>query len=98
MDHRLAIPGIVAQASTFNTLQVHSVDDQIEGFGRGISAVAGRRASGPRTNEYFDSWNPSMTNLGAGNRLIVTGNLSAFTMTNDGLVAPPPAGFFTASR
>jgi hypothetical protein len=37
------IPGIVSQAVTFNTLQMHSLDDTIAGFATGIVASGGRR-------------------------------------------------------
>jgi hypothetical protein len=37
-------PVIVSEASTFNSLQIHSRDDAIEGFAAGISAVGARRA------------------------------------------------------
>ena len=37
------IPCIVSQASTFNTLQMHSIDDTIAGFATGIVASGGRR-------------------------------------------------------
>jgi len=36
-------PIIVSQASTFNSLQIHSNDDTIEGFATGISAAGARR-------------------------------------------------------
>ena len=37
------IPSIVSQASTFNTLQMHSIDDTLAGFATGIVAAGGRR-------------------------------------------------------
>ena len=37
------IPLIVSQASTFNTLQMHSMDDTLTGFATGIVAAGGRR-------------------------------------------------------
>lgn len=37
------IPLIVSQASTFNTLQMHSMDDTLAGFATGIVAAGGRR-------------------------------------------------------
>ena len=37
------IPGIVSQAVTFNTLQMHSIDDTIAGFATGIVAAGARR-------------------------------------------------------
>jgi hypothetical protein len=50
--------------------------------------------SGPRANTYGD-----MTgSLGIGNRLIVTGNLNAFSNTNEAISPMPGAQFFTASR
>ena len=50
--------------------------------------------SGPRTNTYGD-----MTgNLGIGNRLIITGNLNAFSHTNEAILPMPGAQFFTAGR
>lgn len=44
------IPSIVSQASTFNSLQMHSMDDTLSGFATGIVAAGGRRInalSGP---------------------------------------------------
>jgi hypothetical protein len=44
------IAGIVSEASTFNTLQMHSIDDTVAGFATGIVALGGRRMnalSGP---------------------------------------------------
>jgi hypothetical protein len=38
-------PLIVSQASTFNSLRMHSIDDTIAGFATGISAAGGRRQS-----------------------------------------------------
>jgi photosystem II stability/assembly factor-like uncharacterized protein len=37
------IPGLASQASTSNTLRLHSNDDRIEGFGTGISAIGATR-------------------------------------------------------
>src|SRR4030095_15867006 len=37
------ITSIVSQASTFNTLQMHSIDDTVSGFATGIVASGGRR-------------------------------------------------------
>jgi hypothetical protein len=37
------LPLIVSQASTFNTLQMHSIDDTVSGFASGIVASGGRR-------------------------------------------------------
>jgi hypothetical protein len=37
------LPLIVSQASTFNTLQMHSIDDMVSGFATGIVAAGGRR-------------------------------------------------------
>ena len=37
------LPLIVSQASTFNTLQMHSMDDTLAGFATGIVAAGGRR-------------------------------------------------------
>ena len=50
--------------------------------------------SGPRANAYADS----LGNLGTGNRLEIVGNANAFARTNDAIVPPPPANFFTAGR
>jgi hypothetical protein len=50
--------------------------------------------SGPRANAYADS----LGNLGTGNRLEIVGNANAFAQTNDAIVPPPPANFFTAGR
>ena len=50
--------------------------------------------SGPRTNTYGE-----MTGtLGVGNRLIITGNLNAFSQTNEAILPLPGAQFFTAGR
>ena len=37
------VPLIVSQASTFNALQMHSIDDTLAGFATGIVAAGGRR-------------------------------------------------------
>jgi len=50
--------------------------------------------SGPRTNTYGDA----ASNLGTGNRLIITGNLNAFSHTNEAILPMPGAQFFTAGR
>ena len=50
--------------------------------------------SGPRANTYGDA----ASNLGTGNRLIITGNLNAFSRTNDAILPMPAAQFFTAGR
>ena len=50
--------------------------------------------SGPRANNYRDAG----TTLGTGNRLIITGNLNAFSHTNDAILPMPGAHFFTAGR
>jgi hypothetical protein len=51
------IPGLASAASTFNSLQVHSNDDDIFGFTHGISAVGGLRTvpvSGPSSSNGID--------------------------------------------
>ncbi len=50
--------------------------------------------SGPRANTYVDA----NSNLGTGNRLIITGNLNAFSHTNEAILPMPGAQFFTAGR
>ena len=50
--------------------------------------------SGPRANTYGDAG----SNLGTGNRLIITGNLNAFSRTNEAILPMPDAIFFTAGR
>ena len=50
--------------------------------------------SGPRANTYGDA----ASNLGVGNRLIITGNLNAFSRTNDDISPVPGGNFFTAGR
>ena len=50
--------------------------------------------SGPRANTYVDM----NSNLGSGNRLIITGNLMAFIHTNEAILPMPDAQFFTAGR
>jgi hypothetical protein len=37
------VPSIVSQASTFNSIQMHSIDDTLAGFATGIVASGGRR-------------------------------------------------------
>lgn len=48
--------------------------------------------SGPRANTYRDA----VSNLGTGNRLVISGNLTAFSHTNDAILPMPGAQFFTA--
>lgn len=51
------IPSIVSEASTFNTLQVHSVGDTLAGFATGIVASGARRInalSGPISSNRVD--------------------------------------------
>ena len=48
--------------------------------------------SGPRANTYGDT----SSNLGIGNRLIITGNLNAFSHTNQAILPMPGEQFFTA--
>ena len=50
--------------------------------------------SGPRANTYRDA----VSNLGTGNRLIIAGNLNAFSRTNEAILPLPGAQFFTAGR
>ncbi len=50
--------------------------------------------SGPRANTYGDA----PANLGVGNRLMITGNLNAFSHTNEAILPMPGAQFFTAGR
>jgi len=50
--------------------------------------------SGPRTNTYGDA----NGNLGIGNRLVISGTLTAFSHTNDAILPMPGAQFFTAGR
>jgi hypothetical protein len=50
-------PILVSQASTFNSVQIHSNDDRIEGFATGISAAGARRfgaASEPMSSNSVD--------------------------------------------
>ena len=47
--------------------------------------------SGPRANVYSDA----TPNLGVGNRLIITGNLNAFSHTNEAISPMPGAQFFS---
>lgn len=145
------VTSVVSQASTFNTLQMHSIDDTIAGFATGIVASGGRRinalsgtissnrlelnlhgtllqtitsdlrlsgaqtmlgvatgddniahivihqatGSGARANRYVHSAIPPNGNPGIGNRLEIVGNAHAFDRTNENLVPPPPAEFFT---
>ncbi len=51
------IPGLASAASTFNSLQIHSNDDDIVGFTHGIFAVGGLRsvgAAGPSSSNGVD--------------------------------------------
>lgn len=50
--------------------------------------------SGPGANLYSDA----TPNLGVGNRLTITGNLNAFSRTNENILPMPGAQFFTAGR
>ena len=50
--------------------------------------------SGPRTNTYGEM----SGTLGVGNRLIITGNLNAFSRTNEAILPLPGAQFFTSGR
>ena len=50
--------------------------------------------SGPRTNTYVDA----NSNLGIGNRLIISGSLNAFSHTNQAILPMPGEQFFTAGR
>ena len=50
--------------------------------------------SGPRTNTYGDA----NSNLGIGNRLIISGSLNAFSHTNQAILPMPGEQFFTAGR
>ena len=51
------VTSVVSQASTFNTLQMHSIDDTIAGFAMGIVASGGRRInalSGPISSNRLE--------------------------------------------
>jgi hypothetical protein len=50
--------------------------------------------SGPRANTYGDA----ASNLGTGNRLIIHGNLNAFSRTNEAILPMPGEDFFTGGR
>ncbi len=50
--------------------------------------------SGPRANTYGDA----ASNLGVGNRLIIAGNLNAFSRTNEAILPMPGEEFFTGGR
>jgi hypothetical protein len=50
--------------------------------------------SGPLTNTYRDA----NSNLGIGNRLIISGSLNAFSQTNQAILPMPGEQFFTAGR
>jgi len=149
------IPGLASKASTFNSLDLHSNDDTIDGFTTGVSATGGYRpnalsessssngidldvhgltlqrtaadfllfgarslvddvspgdentlrmllrkatGSGPRANQYADSWAPSGVGLGIGNELRITGTEKAFVRSNDDVDPIPPAEFFTEQK
>ena len=51
------IPGLVSQASTSNSLRLHSTADRIEGFAVGVTAIGGWRTqplSGPSSSNRVD--------------------------------------------
>ena len=50
--------------------------------------------SGQRANAYGDA----VSNLGTGNRLIISGSLNAFSHTNEAILPLPGAQFFTGGR
>ena len=54
--------------------------------------------SGPRANQYADSWTPSGVGLGVGNALWITGSERAFVRSNDDVDPIPPSEFFTEKR
>ncbi len=54
--------------------------------------------SGPRANQYADSWTPSGVGLGVGNELRITGTERAFVRNNDDIDPIPPSEFFTEQR
>jgi hypothetical protein len=139
---------LIAEATLNNKLSVHSVNDRIEGFARGMTATGAQRmsalagpitsnemelilegtclesstfdfqlfgarnlpgtadgnelrvtmrhvtGSGSRANTYGDA----ASNLGVGNRLIVSGNPNAFSQTNDAILPMPGEQFFTGGR
>jgi hypothetical protein len=49
--------------------------------------------SGSRTNEYADA----LPNLGIGNRLVINGNLTAFSRTNEAILPRPGEQFFSGT-
>jgi hypothetical protein len=65
-----------------------SVDNELRVTMRNVTG------SGPRANTYGDM----SGNLGIGNRLIITGNLNAFSQTNQAILPMPGEQFFTAGR
>jgi len=143
-----------SQASTFNSLQIHSIDDTLAGFATGIVAAGGRRinalsetissnrvdlnlhgtvlqtttvdlrlsgatslvgvstgdentahvlldratGSGARANQYAHSATPPTGSPGIGNRLEIVGNANSFDQTNQNILPPPPAEFFTGGH
>jgi hypothetical protein len=149
------LPNVVSGPSTFNSLQMHSMNDTIEDFATGIAANGGRRigplsgalssnsvelnlhgarlktttrdftvsgarslvagdfpddgntlhlvvrqasGSGPRLNLYGDAFPLPPGSLGSGNRLEIVGNANAFDHTNENIIPPPPAAFFTGVK
>lgn len=56
--------------------------------------LRGATGSGARSNQYVHS----STQLGSGNRLVLSGNSIAFQRTNSNISPPPPAQFFTSGR
>ena len=143
-----------SQASTFNSLQIHSIDDTLAGFATGIVAAGGRRinalsetissnrvdlnlhgtvlqtttadlrlsgatslvgvstgdqntahvlldratGSGARANQYAHSATPPTGSPGIGNLLEIVGNANSFDQTNQNILPPPPAEFFTGGH
>jgi hypothetical protein len=54
--------------------------------------------SGARANRYAHSSIPLTGSPGIGNRLEIVGNANAFDRTNQNIVPPPPAEFFTGGH
>src|SRR5262245_788845 len=88
VDLRLAGASSLPQAlgvATGDENTVHVVLNQVTG-------------SGARANQYADSSTPPAGNPGMGNRLEIVGNANAFDQTNQNIVPPPPAQFFTGGH
>lgn len=89
--------------STVADLALYGAYSAISGMSGGDSntlLVTMHRSSGSGglANEYADSWNPVLDELGVGNRLVVVGTRNAFARSNSNIHPLPPAQFFRQCR